>query len=84
MSNHIPLLHLASRDINALSLATTAHGKVDIERGETLAEVALGDDVESGRVVKDMVVEREVTAKEVAYTLFYALSNLKRSGRTWG
>ena len=49
-----------------------------------MAGVALGDDVESGRVVKDMVVEREVTAKEVTYTLFYALSNLKRSGRTWG
>ena len=58
---NVPLLHLASRDINALSLTTTTHGKVDVERGETLAEVALGDDVESGRVVKDVVVKSEVT-----------------------
>ena len=61
-SHNAPLLHLASRDINALSLATTAHGKVDIERGETLAEVALGDDVERGRVVENVVVEGEVAA----------------------
>jgi len=43
-------------------LTTTAHGKVDIERGKTETSVALGDNVESGRVIEDMVVERELAA----------------------
>ena len=58
-----PFLHLASRDINALSLTPTTHSKVDIERRKALAQVTLGDDVERSRVVKDVVVEGEVTAE---------------------
>ena len=59
-----PFLHLRSRDIDAVSLATTAHGEVDIELRETVAGVALGDDVERGRVVQDVVVKGEITAEE--------------------
>jgi len=44
-------------------LATTTHGEVDIERGEAKTEVALGDDVECGRVVKNVIVEREFATK---------------------
>ena len=44
-------------------MATTAHGEVDIEGRKALAQVTLGDDVERSRVVKDVVIESEVTAK---------------------
>lgn len=60
---HIPLLYRRRRNVNAISLATTAHGKVDIKRPETLVHVALGHDVEGGRVIKNMVVERKLAAK---------------------
>ena len=62
VKSHIPLLHLAGRNVNALSLATTAHGEVNIKGGKTLAQVALGDDIERSGVIKDVVVESEVTA----------------------
>ena len=51
-----PLRHLGGGDVNAIALATTAHREVDIERGETEALIALGDDVEGSRVVEDVVV----------------------------
>ena len=57
-----PFLHLTGGDINTLGLTTATHGEVDIEGRETLAKVTLGDDVELGRVVKDVVVEGEIAA----------------------
>ena len=63
MSHYAPLLHLASRDVDSVGLTATAHGEVGVEGGKTLALVALGDDVERSRVVEDMVVEGEVTAR---------------------
>lgn len=61
---YVPLLHLRSRNVDALGLATTADGEVDVKGRETLAEVALGDDIERSRVIKDVVVEGEVTASK--------------------
>ena len=58
-----PFLHLGSRNIDTVGLAATAHGEVDIKGGEALAQVTLGDDVEGSRVVKDVVIEGEVTAR---------------------
>ena len=59
-----PFLHLGSRNIDTVSLAATAHGEVDIKGRKALAQVTLGDHVERSRVVKDVVVESEVTATE--------------------
>ena len=61
-NNHFPLLHLRSRGINTIGLTSTTHSEVNIERRQTLTNVTLGDDVESGRVVKDVVVKSEVAA----------------------
>ena len=58
----LPLLHLASGDIDTLSLTATAHGEVNIERGKSLAQVTLGNDVESSGVVENVIVKSEVTA----------------------
>ena len=44
-------------------MATTTHGEVDIKRGKTEASVAFWDDVECGRVVEDVIVERKFAAK---------------------
>ena len=60
--NYLPLLHLASGDIDTLSLTATAHGEVNIERGKSLAQVTLGNDVESSGVVENVIVKSEVTA----------------------
>lgn len=54
-----PFLHLGGWNINTLALATATHGEVHIERGEAEIEIALGDDVECGRVVENVIVERE-------------------------
>lgn len=59
----VPLLHLGSRDIDTISLTATAHSEVDIKGRKVVAEVTLGDHVESGRVVENVVIEGEVTAK---------------------
>ena len=59
---NVPLLHLASGDIDTLSLTATAHGEVNIERGKSLAQVTLGNDVESSGVVENVIVKSEVTA----------------------
>ena len=59
---YLPLLHLRSRDVNTVSLTATAHGEVDIERAQVVAEVALGNDVEGGRMVENVIVEGEITA----------------------
>ena len=59
---YLPLLHLASGDIDTLSLTATAHGEVNIERGKSLAQVTLGNDVESSGVVENVIVKSEVTA----------------------
>ena len=44
-------------------MATTTHGEVDIKRGKAKASVAFWDDVESSRVVEDVIVERKFAAK---------------------
>ena len=80
---NLPFLHLRSGDIDTLSLATTAHSEVDIEGRETLAKVTLGNDVERRRVVKDVVVEGEVTANRINESI----KNPRRvrvPKRTWG
>ena len=80
---NLPLLHLRSGDIDTLSLATTAHSEVDIEGGETLAKVTLGDDVERRRVVKDVVVEGEVTAVKYNEST-QSPRRVRVLKRTWG
>ena len=83
VENYIPLLHLAGRNVNTISMATTPHGEIDIEGRETLAKVTLGNDVERRRVVKDVVVEGEVTA----YRINESIENPRRvrvPKRTWG
>lgn len=57
-----PLLHLRGGDVDAICLATTAHGEVYIKSRQVVPEVALRDNVERSGVVKDVVVQREVTA----------------------
>lgn len=57
----MPFLHLRGGDVNTICLATTTHRKVDVEGGQTMADITLGDDVEGRRVVKNVVVEREFT-----------------------
>ena len=63
-SRHLPLLHLTGGNVDSLRLTTAAHGEVDIECGQTMTKVALGNDVECGGVVQDVVVEGEITAEE--------------------
>jgi hypothetical protein len=58
-----PFFHLRGWNINTFALATATHGKVDIERGEAETEIALGDDVECGRVVENVIVKREFATK---------------------
>ena len=60
--NYLPLLHLGSGNIDTSSLTATAHGEVDIQGRKVVTSVTLGDDIELGRVVEDVVVEGEVTA----------------------
>lgn len=60
----LPFLHLGGGNIDTISLTSTTHSKVDIEGRQFVAEVTLGDNVESGGVVEDMVVQREIAAKE--------------------
>lgn len=59
----LPFLHLRGWDVNAVSLATTAHGEVHIQGGEVVASVARGDNIEGGGVVEDMIVEGEFTTE---------------------
>ena len=51
-------------NVDTILLVATAHGEVDIECGQTMTKVALGNDVECGGVVQDVVVEGEITAEE--------------------
>ena len=83
-SGRLPFLHLGCGDIDTLRLAATAHGEVDIERGETKTLVALGDDIEGGRVIEDVVVERKLAA--VSQNLDQFLRSLHRlpAQLTWG
>lgn len=69
-SGYIPFLHFASRNVNAIGLTATAHGEVDIERGEVVTSVALGDGVECRRVVENMVVERELAADSAYWSVY--------------
>jgi hypothetical protein len=61
-TDHSPLLHLAGGDVDAVSLAPTAHREEDVEGGEAMALVTLGDRVERDGVLENVVVEREVAA----------------------
>jgi hypothetical protein len=56
----LPLLHLASGDIDAVGLTAAAHREEDVEGGEALVLVPCRNGVESNGVLKDMVVESEV------------------------
>jgi hypothetical protein len=58
---HVPFLHLTGGDINAISLATTAHSEEDIELRESKTLVALRDGVECHRVVENVVIEGELS-----------------------
>jgi hypothetical protein len=57
----LPLLHLASGDIDTVGLTAAAHCEEDVEGGEALVLVTGRDRVEGNGVLKDMVVESEVT-----------------------
>lgn len=59
---NVPLLHLGGGDIDAVSLTTTAHCEIKVQRRKVLADVTLGDDVERCGVIEYMVIEREVAA----------------------
>lgn len=69
-----PLLHLLGLNVDLLLglggrlLDTTANGKVALVAIGKMAET-LGDDVEHDRVVKDVVVEGEVTRRDLGKTL---------------
>jgi hypothetical protein len=60
---NLPFLHLRGRDIDAIGLTATTHGKVHIKRGQTLTNITLGDDVKSSRVIENMVVERKLATE---------------------
>ena len=66
---NLPLLHLRGRDVDTIGLTATTHGKVDIEGREVVARVSLWDDVESCRVIEDVVVEGEVTTDKIINAL---------------
>jgi hypothetical protein len=59
----LPFLHLTSRDVNAASLTPTAHGEINVKGRQTLANIAFGNDVESSRMIKNMVIERKVATR---------------------
>lgn len=44
-------------------MTTTTHGEVDIKGGKAEADIAFGDNVECGRVVEDVIIQREFAAK---------------------
>jgi hypothetical protein len=55
----LPFLHLTGRDVDAVSLAPTAHGEINIKGCQTLANITLGNDVECSGMIENMVVERK-------------------------
>jgi hypothetical protein len=59
----IPFLHLRGWDINAVGLTPTAHGKINVKGCQTLANITLRNDVESGRMIENVVIERELATK---------------------
>ena len=61
-NNHLPLLHLRSRDIDAVGLTSTTHGEVLVNGSEVVLGVSLGSGGEHLDMVEDMVVEGEVVA----------------------
>jgi hypothetical protein len=62
-SINLPFLHLRGGDIDAIGLTPTAHGEINIKGRQTLANITLGDDVESSRMIENVVIERELAAK---------------------
>lgn len=49
-------MHLLGGQINAVALATSAHGESGVELGELGIEVLFGDDAELNRSIKNVVV----------------------------
>jgi hypothetical protein len=60
---NLPFFHLRGGDIDAIGLTPTAHGKINVKGCQTLANITLGDDVESSRMIENVVIERELAAK---------------------
>ena len=59
----LPFLHLTGGDVDAISLTPTAHGEINVERRQTLPNITLGNDIESGRMIEDMIIERKLATK---------------------
>ena len=62
--NDMPFFHLASRHVDTICLTATTHGKVNIKRWESKPNISFGDNIESGGVIKDMIVKRELAADD--------------------
>jgi hypothetical protein len=62
---NLPFLHLRGGDINAIGLTPTAHGKINVKGRQTLANITLGNDIESSRMIENVVVERELATKMI-------------------
>jgi hypothetical protein len=61
LGKYVPLFHFGCRDINTIRLTTAPHGEVNVERGKTLSDITLRDHVERGRMIKDVIIQREFT-----------------------
>jgi hypothetical protein len=61
----LPFLHLRSRNIDTVGLSATAHGEVNIEGRQTEPNISLGDNVERGGVIKDVVIQGEFTTENL-------------------
>jgi len=63
-----PLLHFTSWDVDISSLSTTAHREEDIEIRKIVVAITVRDDVESKRMIKDMIVKSEISTWDVVDT----------------
>jgi hypothetical protein len=59
----LPFLHLRGRDIDTVCLTATPHGKIHVKGCQALANITLGNDVESSRMIEHVVVERKLAAE---------------------
>ena len=50
-------------------MTATSHSKVYVKRGKVIASITSRDDIECRRVIKDMIVKSEITAKTRCYKL---------------
>lgn len=81
---NLPLLHLGSRNINTICLSATAHGEVNVKGRQTKSNISLGDDVECGRVIKDMIVQGEFTTGNFGQYLMSLIRSVAIRWHTWG